>query len=263
MGREVPLRRRVRAHEGGRVDRRALLLQLPDHRTVHALRRRGPHRGTHHVRADRAARPAPAARHVLHAELRGAERLSSLLGRGPHPEGRLREPFPSRHADASRCHPAQRPGGPDPLVRLLPHVRAALDQRIRGRRLGHRGRLLPAGPCALAPARCDHRPAPVPLPRPPRDEVDPVALAHEHAHRRDEGRPAQRHDHRVRDDQQRRRGPPLPLRVLGPAHGGLVHLRGRHQARRHHRQHGDVRVPRGHLLLRDRVRPATRRDRRG
>ena len=81
--RPVPLRLgRLRAPEGRRPHRRAALLQLQQGGAVHALRRRRRGRRPGPLRRRTAARPATAARHGLHRELRDPQRLPALLGAG-------------------------------------------------------------------------------------------------------------------------------------------------------------------------------------
>ena len=138
---------RVGASEGRRRHRRVAVLQLQQAGAVHALRRgrRQQRPGAPHRHP--AAGSAAAARHGVHPELRHSQRLSAVLGSqaagGRHPPARV----PPRHAVAVRRHPPPRRTRRHPVVRGRPDVRAALHQRLRGRRRDRARRVLRGRPC--------------------------------------------------------------------------------------------------------------------
>ena len=147
LERRLPVRLgRVGASEGRRRHRRVAVLQLQQGGAVHALRRRRRQQRSGALHRHPAARSATAPRHGVHAELRHPQRLSAVLGsraaRGRHPSARL----PPRHAVAVRGHPAPRRPDGHPVVRGRPDVRAALRQRLRGRRRDRARRLLRGRP---------------------------------------------------------------------------------------------------------------------
>ena len=121
------------------------------------LGRRQRRRRARAVDRRRAARPAAAARHGLHGAVRHPQRPARSSGtRTCSPRActsRASSPTcPSRFAIVRRDGTGERP-----LVRGRPHLRPALDQRLRGRRRGGARRLLPARPVT---AQARRRPTP-------------------------------------------------------------------------------------------------------
>ena len=108
VGRPLPGRGRVGAHQGRRAHRRVAVLQLLDAGAVHALRRGRRRRHARPLRRRPPARSAPAARHGVHRALRHPQRVPAVLGRGAHGQGDLRGALPPRAADALRRHSASR-----------------------------------------------------------------------------------------------------------------------------------------------------------
>ncbi len=101
------------------------------------------------------------------------ERPSVVLGSARARGRQVRRPLPSRAAVALRGDPAARHDRAGPLVRGRADLRAALGQRLRGRRRDRPRRVLPGRP-GTALDRRHSLPADVPVPR-QRAAADPPA----------------------------------------------------------------------------------------
>ena len=94
---------RVGPPEGRRAHRRAAVLQLQQGSAVHAVRRGRREQRPRALRGRAAARPAAAARHGVHRELRDPERLPAVLG--PEAAGRRTS---TRPGSTGTCRPGSR-----------------------------------------------------------------------------------------------------------------------------------------------------------
>ena len=145
---------------------RAARVRLRQGRPVPALRRGERRRAARALDRRAAPRPPPAARHGVHRALRDPQRPAAVLGPRPPRPGRAPAPLLPRPAEPLRDRPPPRHDGRHPLVRGRPHLRPALDQRLRGRRRGRARRLLPARPVPAKREGAAAHGERVPLPRP-------------------------------------------------------------------------------------------------
>ena len=146
---------------------------------LHLRRRRAPTASSCARSTSSCPGPRLPARHGLHRALRRSSttcRCSGTLSCWPRAcTSRASSPTcPSRFAIVRARRHRRRP-----LVRGRPHLRPALDQRLRGRRRGRARRLLPARPVAAASAKAaDAAPGVrLPLPRPRAAPGPPAPLA--------------------------------------------------------------------------------------
>ena len=234
----------LRAHQDRPAHGRDARVQLLEVGAVHALRsgRRGPRARALGRRA--APRSAAPARHGVHGELRDPERLPVVLGRRAPRQGRARPALPARPSDPFRGDPAARHDRRRAVVRGEPHLRAALVERVRGRRRDRPRRLLPARSDAGGRRRDRCVPARVPRDRhaPHADRVH--AVADEPRDRRvHRGDALGTHDG-VPDDQPEPLGPPVPVHLQHDDAPGLVPVRRRGEGRPPHGCGGPLRVRR-------------------
>ena len=176
----------VSAHpEGRQQDRRTAVLQLQQARPLHALRRRRREQRAGALRRHPAARSAAAARHGVHRKLRDPQRFPVVLGSAAAGARCASAAVLSGHSVALRGASAPGLDRRYPVVRGGPDVRAALHQRLRGRRRDRARRLL-RGRSAAAGHRVDQVGQAVSLPGAgsPADPAAPVAV--QPGHRRGE-----------------------------------------------------------------------------
>ncbi|MCB9561882.1 MAG: acetyl-CoA C-acyltransferase [Kofleriaceae bacterium] len=262
MGRPAQLGR-VGAHQGRRDHRRAPLLQLRHRGAVPALRRPRRGRPPQPPRRRAAAGAAAAARHGVHRALRDPQRLPAVLGPRADRPRRLPTEVPPRPAVAVRGDPAARPRRRGALVRGRADLRAALDQRLRGRRHDRPRRLPPGRSDAAAGSRGRAVGRAQEDGRPGVDEGAAAALALRPAHRPHHRGAAARSDLGVPDDRRPPRRPPSPLRLRDDRAAGVVPVRRPDPARHGDRRAAALALARRRLRQRVAGGAARRRHRRG